>query len=68
MMIVEDWVQKLVDELACEPMAGWSDEKKKEIIERHCPFKRGVVYEPVTEVSRKLDEILASVRTLRRAL
>jgi len=67
-MVVKDWIQELVDELACEPMAGWSDEKKKEIIERHCPFKRGVAYEEVGETSRKLDEIIASVRTLRRAL
>lgn len=68
MAVMKDWIQDIVDELECEPIEGWSSEKKKWIIEKHCPFKMGVAYEEVTETSRKLDEILASVKTLRRAL
>lgn len=34
------------------------------IIEEHCPFEKDVVYEPVTETSRKLDRIISLLEPL----
>lgn len=67
-MVIKNWVEELLEELDCEPMEGWSRGKKEEIIKRHCPFKPGTAYVEVGHVEKKLDEILAAIRTLRRAI
>lgn len=58
-MIIKDWTRKACVEIG-EGFRGGNrltDDQIQDIIEKHCPFEKDVTYEPVTETSRKLDEI-----------
>jgi uncharacterized protein YoxC len=39
-----------------------------EVMQKHCPFKPNTLYEEVGETSRKLDEILAQIKTIKRQI
>ena len=60
MAVGKDWVAEAVNEIieVCD-LDPSSAADLIPIIERHCPFERGVLYEPIGSDSHKLDILLA---------
>lgn len=57
--MVKDWVKEAANEICSDnSLDNPTPERMREIIQRHCPFKPRVLYEEVTETSRKLDQIV----------
>jgi hypothetical protein len=73
---IEDWIEKVVQEIENDlDQPNVKPGYFREVIETHCPFQQGALYEEVGEDSKKLDQILkeladmrAQINTIRRAI